>query len=249
MFIAFCTSCMNRRWQLELTLEANLEQLRGTGHFIALCNYGSEDGLDEFVRTRFGAQLQDGTLSYFHTRDPASFHMSMAKNLAHRLALLRRPDVLFNLDADNFVTGATLTSVTRIFGADARAVLHNWSWNFTDGTSGRIALHREQWMRLGGYDETFLPMGVQDIDLLYRCRAAGLRYVLDRVVEKPPVQNDMGRKLDHVASDATELDAAERYRLMVSDNFSRSYAAPIYHRVESQRRFLGTLNGQQRLVL
>src|SRR4051812_929184 len=106
MVIGFATSCMNRRWQLAYTLAHNLDLLRGTGHFLAVVDYGSRDDLQSLLR-RFDRDVQLGTLLCFRTETPSRFHMSKAKNTAHRLALRRQPAVLFNLDADNFLTGAT----------------------------------------------------------------------------------------------------------------------------------------------
>jgi hypothetical protein len=242
MRIAFCTSCMGRKWQLEMTLGHNLEILRKTGHFLALCNYNSSDGLDELVKAKFQADIREGTLVYFHTREPTSFHMSVAKNTSHRLALTRSPDILFNLDADNYITASTLESVGRAFSHNRRSVLHNWTWDWYDGTSGRIALTAGDWVHLGGYEEALLPMSVQDIDLLFRARAAGLSYVLDREVGRPAVSNDLVQKLENVSDEnQSNPNILARYLLMNSANFSRAMACPMTLSLSTQTRFRGVL--------
>lgn len=43
-----------------------------------------------------------------------------------------------------------------------------------NGSCGRIGLPRKWFVALGGYDEAFEPVGIQDIDLLRRAEAAGL---------------------------------------------------------------------------
>jgi hypothetical protein len=58
MIVGFCTSCMNRRWQLEQTLPANLELLRGTRHFLALVDYNSGDDLGSFLRILLDVERQ-----------------------------------------------------------------------------------------------------------------------------------------------------------------------------------------------
>ena len=49
-------------------------------------------------------------------------------------------------------------------------MLHQWSGISKDGTYGRISCHRDTFYQLGGYDESFLPMGYQDHDLMMRFR-------------------------------------------------------------------------------
>src|SRR3954453_4582192 len=98
MVIAFCTPCMNRGWQLRRTLTENMAVIRSSGHFLTLCNYNSSDGLDDYLAASFRGDCRAGDLVTFSTRQPGRFHASKAKNAAHRLALRRRPDVVFNLD-------------------------------------------------------------------------------------------------------------------------------------------------------
>jgi hypothetical protein len=56
-------------------------------------------------------------------------------------------------------------------------VVHQFSGKFFDGSFGRIAVQREVFAAIGGYDEQFAPMGFQDLDLLARLSAMGVRYV------------------------------------------------------------------------
>jgi hypothetical protein len=194
MVVGFATSCMNRRWQLEYTLPQNLEVLRGTGHFLAVVDYGSRDDLGLFLR-QFEPDIAAGTLVCFRTETPRKFHMSMAKNTAHRLALRRRPSVLFNLDADNFVTEGTLLLLEQTFVQGPEPVLHNLCPTLDDGSFGRVALRSETWQRLGGYDETILAASWGDIDLLYRCRSQGLTYVQSERGLRAPVSNSADQKV------------------------------------------------------
>jgi hypothetical protein len=244
MVIAFCTSCMDRLWQLRQTLPHNLAVLGADeAHFIALCNYNSRDGLDEFVRSSFGEECRQGRLRYFHTRTPQHFHASKAKNCAHRLALREGADVLFNLDADNFITAACVRRVAAIFSGDHRSVLHHWSRKLNDGTFGRIAMSAASWSALGGYDETLREMAWQDVDLLLRARAIGLRYVADREGLLPAVQNSLADKFAHLG--LPEVDGAEalqRLQLFNVENMMRSLSRPIAWPVAEQGRLSGRLN-------
>jgi hypothetical protein len=239
MVIAFCTACTNRRWQLEETLGPNLKTLRSTGHFLALCDFNSQDEVAGLVRGHRD-RLQDGTLLYFRTEEPSSFHASVAKNTAHRLGLRRAPDVLFNLDADNFVTAETIALVERTFSSDPGALLHHWSRDWRDGTFGRIAIGAAGWTMVGGYDESLLEMAWQDVDLLFRSRAVGLRYLVRSQGVPAPIRNSVAQKLESTLAAPGGL--ARGMFALNAENFARSMARPIALAPGDERRFTGTLN-------
>jgi hypothetical protein len=246
MVIAFCTAVMNRRWQLQMTLGLNLARLQGTPHFLALVDYNSSDGVADLVRP-FSAEIQAGTLLHFHTVQPPHYHCSRAKNLAHRLALRRQPDVLFNLDGDNMLSDRTIPLVLEALGGtgDGKedSVLHNWSTRHGDGTFGRIALRAATWKVLGGYDETFAPASFQDVDLLHRCRAAGVRYKLESVGIPFPLHNTMAQKLANLGPAANdEDDDNARYGAMYRQNFVTSMNRPCRLPYGEQQPFRGRLN-------
>ena len=256
MKIAFCTSCMQRKWQIEQTLAHNLEVVRPRGHVIALVDYNSRDGLEEYVKQKFLPDIQQGSLLFFRTDEPTSFHMSIAKNVAHRLGLQSSPDVLFNLDADNYVTPQTIEALTKLFSDQPRSVFHNWSWDGQDGTAGRIALSAADWVLLGGYDESLLPMTVQDIDLLFRARVLGLRYVLNQEIPRPPVANDFNQKVANLQPLSPQEDRGDKLfsnlpnlRLMMGDNIGRALNRPVLLKHSEQRRFKGSLNFGPELTL
>lgn len=239
---------MNRRWQLERTLPANLEALRGTAHFLAVVDYNSGDGAVALLRAHDGA-VAAGALTWFRTDEPTEFHASRAKNAAHRLALRRRPDVLFNLDADNFVTADTLRIVEQAFAGGA-GCLHEWTGQAWDGSFGRIALRAADWIALGGYDETLWGMGWQDVDLLYRARAAGLRYVHAGGAVTPPVDNTVADKLAYVAARPDgQADALAALREMGHQNLIRSLGRPARLSLDEQRRWHGVLDSGEAVVI
>jgi hypothetical protein len=245
MRIGFCTAAMNRRWQLEKTLPENLASLRGSGHFLALVDYNSSDGLCEMVQARLAGHVEDGTLLYFHTVEPRGFHASLAKNLGHRLALQREPDVLFNLDADNFIAPETIAALEGLFGGERRACFHNWSRQWTDGSFGRIAMRSDDWVALGGYDESFLPMTWQDVDLLLRARAVGLEYVAAHPA-RAAVENTQDDKIRNLAERPGEEGAAERpadlLKILNRENMARSFGRPVRLPFAEQRPARGRLN-------
>jgi hypothetical protein len=243
VLITFCTSSMNRLWQARQTLPENLDVLRRTPHALALCDYNSSDGLEDYVRATFADDVRRGTLTYFRTTAPQRFHASKAKNLAHRLGLRHGADVLFNLDVDNFIGAATIPALVARFSTDPDLVLHQWSRTWGDGTFGRIALGSSQWRRLGGYDESLGEMAWQDADLLFRARAIGLRYWPARGGFPPPIQNSMIDKLANVGVQVTDEAAAKsRFRRLSQRNMIRTLSRPITWPVEEQERFAGQID-------
>jgi glycosyltransferase involved in cell wall biosynthesis len=105
--ISFCVTCRNRLWQLQETLESNLSVL-GKNHEIVLVDFGSSDGLSSWVWAGFEDDIRNGRLTFFEVLSEVSWSSPKAKNLAHRLA---KGNYLFNLDADNFLTGQDLAGI------------------------------------------------------------------------------------------------------------------------------------------
>lgn len=160
--ISFCTTCRNRLWQVKDTLEENLKAIDQT-HEIVLVNYGSTDGLSDWVWDNFENQIESGLLKYFEVDGAAVWNVARAKNLAHRLA---GGDYLFNLDADNHIRKFDIEKITE--ASSLKLHCHQWSKNWEDGSFGRIGMPKVVFDKIGGYDETLLAMGGQDIDILNR---------------------------------------------------------------------------------
>ena len=148
--ISFCTTCRNRLWQLESTLEANLKIIENN-HEIVLVDYGSSDGLGVWIWNNFEDYIKLGKLKFFEVENDVKWSMSKAKNLAH---LLAGGEYLFNIDADNFVTSRDLEAIK--YSARNR---HLSQQNTYTGTDGRIGISHDFYLKLGGYDESLLAIG------------------------------------------------------------------------------------------
>lgn len=184
---------MGRRAHLEQTLPVNLAVLaRHAGRAeLVLVDYGSRDGLGDWVRERFAAQLASGLLRYARTDEPTVFHTPHAKNVAHRLA---RHEILFNLDADNFIGEDTCERVSAIFAEDPRRIAIS---PIQPDVGGRIAILRADFEALGGYDERYGGWSIADFDFCERAtQGLGLAPV------------------DFVSGSALRHDDAERVRHM-----------------------------------
>ena len=206
MKISFCVTSRNRLSQISQTLEHNLKMLDGR-HELALVNYGCEQGLDDFM-VQFEPFMKSGVLRYFSAFGVSQFHGAKAKNLSHRLAT---GDILFNLDGDNFISLDMIDKIVKLFAEHPYAVMHAASSRSTDGTCGRIALHRENFYHLGGYDESFLPLYAEDTNLIERAMLLGLPY-FHVICESPaPIENPVVSVSQvRTASGNKEMNAANK---------------------------------------
>jgi len=205
MKISFCTTCGNRREHLERTLRSNLKASRTSMGFkveFVVLDYNSQDGLKEWVFSskEIAPYLEDGTIIYARTEDHAFFRMAHAKNMAARIAT---GNVICNLDADNFTDDPNHPSSTsfvnflgQIFTLQPESLVTpcrafvrthmNGQW----GASGRIAVSKNTFLRLGGYDESGFASefglkhgwGLDDDDFLMRAENSGSEVVLIRDV-------------------------------------------------------------------
>lgn len=170
MKTSFCITARNRAHHVKATLPASLFHAAPGDEFVLL-DYGSTDGLGDWVAKHLYRELAAGVVVYARLEGAERFFPSHAKNVAHRLA---SRDLVCSLDADN-LTGADfgpwLRSVferhpASVVGADSHAAGGGW---------GRVAMRREDFVRLGGYDERMQFWGFEDTDLVLRAQGAGLR--------------------------------------------------------------------------
>jgi predicted glycosyltransferase involved in capsule biosynthesis len=186
--ISFCTTCRNRLWQIKSTLQDNLGAISNS-HEIVLIDYGSTDGLSEWVWGEFKAFIGDKKLIFFEVKNEVRWSVSRAKNLAHRIA---NGEYLFNLDADNYLTKEDIALINQ--SASWGLPCHQFSGDMQDGSYGRIGLPKHLFEKIGGYDETLLPMGYQDVDLLERFKRLPTKLAKLPPPSKIAVQNNEHHK-------------------------------------------------------
>lgn len=176
--ISFCITCMNRLPHLKRTLKKNLKNNADypEAEFVLL-DYNSSDGLQDWILKNFKTELENGRLAYYQTKEPKYFHMAKAKNISHQLA---RGEIVCNLDADNytgkdfaFFINSSLQKTTEIIGAyKKRRIIDPTSHR---DCGGRIFLTKDNFLKLGGYDETFTGWGCEDDDFKIRAKTLGLK--------------------------------------------------------------------------
>jgi predicted glycosyltransferase involved in capsule biosynthesis len=174
--VSFCITCMNRFHQITQTLPVNLSDNLPdkTDIEFILVDFGSKDGLKEWVLSNYKEELHSGYLQYLYTESLVTWHASIAKNTAHYFS---NGEVVVNLDCDNYTGrrgGAFVMEQFDKFGNTL--LLHQFSGVFRDGSCGRIGMRKEFFLKIGGYDESFLPMGYQDLDILKRLHMFVMNY-------------------------------------------------------------------------
>ncbi|GHU87769.1 hypothetical protein FACS1894155_01340 [Bacteroidia bacterium] len=105
-----------------------------------LVDFGSTDGLKEWIGENFKQELKSGYLKYYYTEKLSSWHASIAKNTAHFYA---DNDILVNLDCDNYTgyRGGKFVIQQFIQSKDFKIVLHQFN-QYGDGSFGRIGVLR-----------------------------------------------------------------------------------------------------------
>lgn len=169
MKISLCT--WHKDWPpLRQTLPANLAAIAGRDVEWCITDFGSTDGSWPWLQDQAAANPQ---LRVFRSRR-RKIHFARCYNEAFANAA---GDVLVCLDADNFLGDRFLEVVQEKLTADPRCFVHVWSGDWLDGTCGRMAMHRDVFAELGGYDEALGPCGYQDLDLRDRAKALGCSIV------------------------------------------------------------------------
>ncbi len=132
-----------------------------------LLNYNSQDGLDEWARNHLLELIDQGIVKYYHTTQPRYYISTHAKNVAHKLA---SGDILCNLDADNFILpGFCEFVVDNLQSHRAILLASPQDPQGNIGTAGKVAVRREHFYSVNGYDEELnLGWGCDDTNFHYR---------------------------------------------------------------------------------
>jgi hypothetical protein len=183
MKISFCTTCKDRIGHLRETLAENIRHNPPGRNYdveFVLLDYNSPDGLKDWIlgdRT-LKPHREDGTLRYVSFPGAGKFNPAPAKNMACRAAT---GDILCNLDGDNFLGPGFAAMLAHTFRETPSALVVPALALFLNKTQeecgfyGRIALRKEDFFRLGGYDETrWKGWGPEDDDFINRATAMGL---------------------------------------------------------------------------
>ena len=223
--LSFCITCKNRLYQIRHTLRKNLNDNILHDDFIEfiLVDFGSNDGLRDWVISNFQPELASGYLKYYYTEELPLWHASIAKNTAHLCAV---GNILVNLDCDNFTGTWGGTYVMNTFARlGDRIVTHQFNGRFDSGNYGRIAVKRKYFYMLGGYDESLDPMGAEDKDLILRHIQIGHKYVSltdDRFNQAIP--NTIQESILHTGSSKSYIEMLQYNKDLSYYNLSEGHS-------------------------
>lgn len=201
--VSFCTTCKDRGSHLKKTLPRNIkDNIDYPDVEFVVLDYNSNDGITEWILRKFKKETASGMIKIYQTKTPENFHMSNAKNLAH---LNAEGGILCNLDADNYTGRDFAFYLNHVFCENRNVILSHWKYGKrfnkkedssgkrdgtgekklfdkikesargTPGFAGRIAISKENFYRLGGYDESFTGWGLEDADFFKRATRLKLK--------------------------------------------------------------------------
>jgi len=195
--LTFVMALMNRFHQIEQTLIKNLEdnwEDRDDVEFV-LMDINSKDGFRKWIREQNLTKYTEcGYLRYYETDILEQWHASIGKNTATHQA---HGKIVVTLDCDNFTGPRGGRFVISHFEKnDYNCVMHQFDWIPQNGNFGRIALTKEKFNEIGGYDQSLLPMGYQDWDIIKRAEATGCKYINPTDEEfNRAIMNEGGKEL------------------------------------------------------
>jgi len=202
--ISICTTCMGRTMHLKKTYLKNIkDNINYPDIEFVLLNYGSKDDMEAWAKDNLSEYIDKGIVKYYHTDQPEKFHACKAKNLAHRLAT---GEILVNMDADNYSGQDFAFYVNHTFknSSSISCQFAGKGFRFFD-TCGRIALLKDQFDKVGGYNEALAPFAGEDIDLLKRLEILGIKInVIDVVNFLRTVKHDNKLRLKNLGNDSMD---------------------------------------------
>lgn len=172
--ISVCTVCMNRLHDLRETLDYNLKSaVEFSSCEFVLLDYNSQDGLHSWVKENMIEYIRSGRLNYyrFQTNKPDYFSHAHSKNIAFKLA---KGNILTSVNADHFIEPGFLEYVKEKFSTQQDfALISNINTGVQDNF-GRLCITKNDFFKIGGFDESFSGYGYEDTDLSLRLKMAGI---------------------------------------------------------------------------
>ena len=187
---AFCQTCLNRGFQLKLSLSVNLalawKYRSKCTFYLVVFNENSKDSqnLLTWISTNLKPAL-DARFLRVATGEMPFWDCSVGKNTAHKFAMTQTaglvlPECLYlvNLDGDNVMKEAWLSWLFSMIETDKkerndRACVYKGD---DGGCTGRVGIWANIFQKIKGYDEELpFPSGYEDIEILHRCAVATKR--------------------------------------------------------------------------
>lgn len=182
--IVFCTTCKGRTQHLAETLPRNITDNSDYANckFVVL-DYGDSGELRKCLSITQGTNIESGKVTVYRHDAPGPFHVSHAKNMAARCGILEGADILVTVDADNFTGIGFASYIAQNFADGPKRPgmflcpdfpliqsLPHGPGRPVRGFAGRLAIRAQDFIKMGGYDETFDTWRGEDIDMISRLR-------------------------------------------------------------------------------
>lgn len=169
MLISLCTPCMNRKDDLMATMPSKIAAAKASPPVeIAVVDYNSGNGLRDFINDIIDSTYLGGggffTYRKYTGRD--TYHAAHANNLA---MMLGGGEYVVLIPADVFIEPGFILSLRE--NIDQGCV---WS-NTSRKHRSAIAILRNEFIAMGGYDEHFEMYGPDDIDIIERLERRGCK--------------------------------------------------------------------------
>ena len=183
--VALVTTCKDRLAHLRRTLSRNIKDNSEYSNCVfVVLGYGDPE-LDEYMRTALDVS-PNLPLVYYSFPSGDGFHVAHAKNLAMRCAMLENPDILVTVDADNYTGSGFARFLGFQMGMNESNVflcpdhvkiksLPHGPLRPMRGYAGRLAIRVQDFIKMGGYDETFDTWRGEDTDINQRMLRMGFR--------------------------------------------------------------------------
>jgi len=171
--LSFCTVAMNRLHHVRQTLSLNIKQNNSDLIQFILLDYGSTDGLEEYIQETFIREIRSGKLIYYKHKNAEYFQRSHSRNMAFRLA---DGEILCNLDADNYAGAEFGNYLINLFSGEKNICLtgiHNK--NRIADASGKLCLRKKDFLNVAGFDESFDGYGFEDYDIINRLQLSDVK--------------------------------------------------------------------------
>jgi|SRR5579863_6234903 len=158
MHISVITTCKNRLQHLQATLPL-LVGMPDTE--VIVVDYGCDEGSGAWAKAQYGA------VTVVDVADDPVFNLARARNIGAKAASAA---ILCFVDADTFMLADISKWVLENFRPNGFYVIERARRDL----DGFLLCRREDFERVGGYDEAFRGWGFEDTDLQERLEAVGL---------------------------------------------------------------------------
>ena len=126
---------------------------------ICIDGYKHKDGFRKWIREQDLSKYTESDIFVIMKQMHLTLGTSVGKNTATHQAYGK---IVVTLDCDNFTYRGGKFVIDHFEKHDYNCVMHQFDWNPQNGNFGRIAITKKKFNELGGYDQSFLPMGYQD---------------------------------------------------------------------------------------